>query len=169
MRDRGALGFVAHGSPLTHVLIRINVTQGGRDRIATLAHELTHAVEVAEASPPIRTEADLAALYRRIGFSTRSPHEFESARARTNERQARTDQTRPGALPRAPPGANRRLRQHSSLLDVVRHWICTIRPRTIAVFASRSSDSRPVCHFLQPRPGREPWQGVMPCCTRVSD
>ena len=103
MRDRGALGFVAHGSPLTYVLIRINVTQGTRDRIATLAHELTHAVEVAEASPPVRSEPDLAALYKRIGFRTRPPHEFESARARANERQARTDQTSAAALPGARP------------------------------------------------------------------
>jgi hypothetical protein len=100
----GVLTFVAHGEPLTYVLIRVELDQSPRDRIAMLAHELTHALEVAEAQPPIRSEADLVALYRTVGFRGRSARDFESARARANERQARGEQDRVSAAPKARPG-----------------------------------------------------------------
>jgi hypothetical protein len=105
LRHKGLLTFVAHGGPLTYVLIRVEIGQLEIDRVATLAHELTHAVEVAEARPSLHTEAELQALYRRIGMPGERPGEFESRTAVANERQARTelwhvDATPPKALRR---------------------------------------------------------------------
>ena len=94
VETRGRLSFVAHGDPLTYVLVRIDLNQGPRERMAALAHELTHAVEIAEASPPVRAEADLAALYRRIGLPGPTGREIESARAVANERQAKAEVAR---------------------------------------------------------------------------
>jgi hypothetical protein len=88
------LTYVAHAGPRTYLLVRSDLKQRPRDRVATLAHELTHATEVAAAGDPITSAADLAALYRRIGFPGRRSGEFESARAQANEREARVDQGR---------------------------------------------------------------------------
>jgi hypothetical protein len=96
---RGRLSFVAYGAPLTYVLVRVDLGQGPRERIATLAHELTHAVEIAQASSPIRAEADLARLYRQIGVPSGKGSDFESAQAVTNEQHARTELRR-GAVTR---------------------------------------------------------------------
>jgi hypothetical protein len=78
---RGKLTFVSYGDPLTYVMIRIDLSQREPHRSAILAHELTHALEVAEACPQPRSEADLRALYLRIGFAGVRPGEFETARA----------------------------------------------------------------------------------------
>ncbi len=91
LRRRGLLTFVGHGGPVTYLLIRVELGQPEPGRVATLAHELTHAAEVAEARPPLQTEADLEALYRRIGLPGERPGEFESLGAVANERQARAE------------------------------------------------------------------------------
>jgi len=92
LRTRGVLTFVAHGAPLTYVLIRIELRQRAQDRIATLGHELTHAVEIAEASSTVRSQADLAALYKQVGKPGGKAGEFESSRALVNEKRARSEQ-----------------------------------------------------------------------------
>jgi hypothetical protein len=104
LRRHGLLTFVAHGGPLTYVLIRVEAGQLETDRVATLAHELTHATEVAEARPPLQTEADLETLYRRIGVPGERAGEFESRDAVANGRQARAEFWRAAATPRKPAG-----------------------------------------------------------------
>lgn len=89
MPTRGALTFMAAGGPVTYLLIRVDLRQSPAERAATLAHELTHAVETAEACPPVRSDADLAALYRMIGRRGGRADEFESPRAVANEATAR--------------------------------------------------------------------------------
>jgi hypothetical protein len=81
----------------------VEIGQLETDRVATLAHELTHAVEVAEAHPPVQTETELEALYRRIGLPGARPGEFESRGAVANERQARAELWRADATrPKSP-------------------------------------------------------------------
>ena len=99
LRQRGVLTFVAHGGPLTYVLVRVDIGQTARERVATLAHELTHAVEVAEASPPVQTEGDLEALYRKIGIRGDRASEFESRGAVANERLAKAELGHAAATP----------------------------------------------------------------------
>jgi hypothetical protein len=91
---RARTSFIAYGRPLTYLLVHIDLGQGPRERGAALAHELTHALEVAEANPPVRSEAELAALYRRIGARGATSHDFESTRAVANENLARAELTR---------------------------------------------------------------------------
>jgi hypothetical protein len=52
-----------------YLRVSIDRRTNGCRRIAILGHELQHAVEIAEA-PWVTSEATLAALYRRIGFSS---------------------------------------------------------------------------------------------------
>jgi hypothetical protein len=53
-----------------HRVLRIKIADGSRDRpIATLAHELQHAIEVLE-DPDATTGADIEALFRRIGVTS---------------------------------------------------------------------------------------------------
>ena len=99
---RGSLTFVAHGGPLTYVLVRVDVGQPRRERIATLAHELTHATEVASARPPLETEAGLERLYRAIGIPGERKGEFESRAALANERQVKAEMWIAAARPRTP-------------------------------------------------------------------
>jgi hypothetical protein len=89
MPTRGALTFMAASAGTTYVLIRIDLRQTQEERVATLAHELTHALEVASARPTIRSAADLAGLYRTIGRPSVSGRDFESAAAIANERRVR--------------------------------------------------------------------------------
>jgi hypothetical protein len=57
-----------------------------RQQIAFLAHELRHAVEVAQA-PDVRDVAGLLHLYERIGYSLGGGH-FETASAVAAENEA---------------------------------------------------------------------------------
>jgi hypothetical protein len=104
LKTRGVLTFVSHAAPLTYVLVRVDLRQNPRDRIAILAHELTHALEIAGASPPVRSEAELASLYARIGVRAGGTGEFESAQALSNERRARLEQDRASRMRHALPG-----------------------------------------------------------------
>lgn len=103
LRRKGLLTFVARGGSLTYLLIRVELSQHGPERVATLAHELTHAAEVAEARPPVRSESDLEALYRRIGIRGDRTGEFESRMAVVNERQAKAELWHAAATPRKRP------------------------------------------------------------------
>jgi hypothetical protein len=75
------LTFVSFAAGTRYLMVRVD--RWGRapwDRVAQLAHELQHAMEIAQA-PEVQDAASLARLYRRIGWAcgTRS---FESDQAR---------------------------------------------------------------------------------------
>jgi hypothetical protein len=77
----GFLAFLAAGPHIRYLVIQLRRWQEAPwERVASLAHELQHAMEVARA-PEVRSEAALAALYGRIGWETRA-HRFETAEAR---------------------------------------------------------------------------------------
>ena len=96
---RGTLTFVAHGGGVTYVLVRIQPVFLIADRLAALAHELQHAVEVADAGDTITDANALAAYYRRIGTEYRKGL-FESVQARVVEAQVRREITAPPAAAR---------------------------------------------------------------------
>ena len=72
--------------------LRIQVAPHGTDEdtIATIAHELQHAVEVAE-SPEVRDEPGLIALYKRIGHIAAGRHAFDTSAARDAGRTVRSE------------------------------------------------------------------------------
>ena len=86
--------FLARGGDFTYLLIRLDLEHNDPDRIAALAHELTHAMEVAAANPPIGSETELARLYRQIGQQVETGA-FESIVAVVNERAARRQASPP--------------------------------------------------------------------------
>ncbi len=71
-----------------YVRITVDGKYGGRRRIGILAHELRHAVEIAEA-PEVTSAAALAEFYRRIGFRSGADNEdqYESDAALQTGRQ----------------------------------------------------------------------------------
>ena len=77
----GSLQFITRGGGFRFLRITVDATLSPRRRMALLAHELQHAVEVARASNV--TDADsLASLYRRIGWSvTGHASHYETAAA----------------------------------------------------------------------------------------
>lgn len=97
LTHRASTAFIAHTDIVTYLLIRIDSHLIPPDRIAMLAHELTHALEVARAHPPVRSEIDLERLYGAIGFPGGPARTFESTEALLNERQARRDLGRPAS------------------------------------------------------------------------
>ncbi|HUL74584.1 MAG TPA: hypothetical protein VLT86_15855 [Vicinamibacterales bacterium] len=77
---RGSITFVSRASNVTYLLIRVCTRQIGVDRVAVLAHELTHAVEIAQASTMVASERDLQRLYVCIGIDSSGKHlESEAA------------------------------------------------------------------------------------------
>ena len=77
---RGSIVFVSRASGVTYLLIRVCTRQTVTDRVAVLAHELEHAVEIAAATPPIASEQDLTRLYTCIGIDSTGKHlESEAA------------------------------------------------------------------------------------------
>jgi hypothetical protein len=82
---RGSIVFVSRAAGVTYLLIRVCTRQTGQDRVAVLAHELTHAVEIARASPPVTSERELQRLYTCIGIDA-SGHRLESEAAVRAER-----------------------------------------------------------------------------------
>ena len=66
----GHLRFMAAGGGRRYVSVRVACMLNDAERIAALAHEFTHAVEIADA-PSVVDASSLAALYRRIGFASR--------------------------------------------------------------------------------------------------
>lgn len=77
----GRLSFMAAGGGRRYVSIRISCSLNDTEQIAALGHELSHAVEIADA-PSVVDVASLAQLYRRIGFASHGVASgFESRRA----------------------------------------------------------------------------------------
>jgi hypothetical protein len=60
------------------------------DAIAVIAHELRHALEVAEA-PEVRDQASLIKLYQRIGYSSPGWHSFDTDAAQTTGRRVKLE------------------------------------------------------------------------------
>jgi hypothetical protein len=78
----GRLGFLGTVAHLRYVVIEVRFYEQASTRIATLGHELQHAVEIAEA-PSIRDQRTMAEHYRRIGVAVgRHPLIFETAAAK---------------------------------------------------------------------------------------
>jgi hypothetical protein len=80
---------VVSTGPVRFLRIDINARVAPGDRVPLLAHELQHAVELAEA-PDVRDDDGLRRLYRRIG-STHAPDLFETTAAQRVERQVRRE------------------------------------------------------------------------------
>jgi hypothetical protein len=77
---RGSIVFVSRASGVTYLLIRVCTRQNVTDRVAVLAHELEHAVEIAATAPPVASERDLQRLYTCIGIDSTGRHlESEAA------------------------------------------------------------------------------------------
>jgi hypothetical protein len=80
----GHLAFVGAAAGYRYVRISVRWDMPHRDRIALLAHELQHAVEVAH-TPSVVSARRLADLYERIGY--RSAYGFETNAARSAARR----------------------------------------------------------------------------------
>jgi hypothetical protein len=90
---RGSIVFVSRASGVTYLLIRVGTRQNVTDRVAVLAHELEHAVEIAAATPPVASEHDLQRLYTCIGIDSSGKH-LESEAAMRAERAVHHELTR---------------------------------------------------------------------------
>ena len=64
---RGSIVFVSRVGGITYLLIHVSAQQRDVDRVAVLAHELTHALEVARADPPVTSDQNLQRLFSCIG------------------------------------------------------------------------------------------------------
>lgn len=82
---------------IRYLRIEVGYNRAGDDLIALIGHELRHAVEIA-AAPGIRDEPALARHYRRIGFNSGGSHQFDTAAARTAERDVRKELAVPNAF-----------------------------------------------------------------------
>jgi hypothetical protein len=69
--------------------IALNAHVAPWDRVAYLAHELQHAVEIATAAD-VRDDDGVRRLYARVGFVT-GPNQYETAAARDVERRVRVE------------------------------------------------------------------------------
>ena len=80
--------------PLEHhqryLRIQVRANFAGEELIPLIAHELRHALEVAE-EPDVRDDAGMIALYRRIGESSVRGHSYDTAAARETGRQVRIE------------------------------------------------------------------------------
>jgi hypothetical protein len=82
----GRLTFVSAAGGLRYVVVRLLPLASAERQIAIMAHELRHAVEIADA-PDIVDDASLHRAYRRIGFVSSEP----SARTLSFDSQAAVD------------------------------------------------------------------------------
>ena len=81
----GELRLVTRTPRFRFLLIRLETPGRRDDQIAAFAHELQHAVEIAEAPDVVDAET-LARLYRRLGLRTTQPDHYESSAAIAVER-----------------------------------------------------------------------------------
>jgi hypothetical protein len=79
---------MAHQQRYLRVQIRADLTRG--EAIALIGHELTHALEIADA-PDVRDADSLARLYQRIGHSAGGEHAYDTAAARDAGRKVRRE------------------------------------------------------------------------------
>ena len=86
----GRLMVVPAAHDQRYVRIEIGPQGTAEDAIATIAHELQHAMEVASA-PDVRDDEGLAALYKRIGHGVAGRHAYDTAAARDIGRTVRSE------------------------------------------------------------------------------
>jgi hypothetical protein len=82
----GQLQFVGATSGGRYIRIAVQIPGREDELAAWLAHELWHAVEIAQA-PEVRSQASLAALYRRIGSFDISGYDVETKQAQVVQLQ----------------------------------------------------------------------------------
>jgi hypothetical protein len=90
LHPRGSLYFLARPARTTYLVIRVRAQQTEPDRIAALAHELHHALEVAGAPFVVATPGDFLRLYQSIGFECGQAR-FETRGARLTEAVVRRE------------------------------------------------------------------------------
>ncbi len=73
-----------------YLRIQVSLTMSPDEMIAVIAHELRHAVEVADA-PDVRNETSLVKLYERIGRRSGVPHCYETDAAQDAARHVRRE------------------------------------------------------------------------------
>jgi len=73
-----------------YLRIQVAMAAGPDDMIAVIAHELRHAVEVAD-DPRVRNESDLTKLYERIGRRSGLGHCYETEAAQNAARVVRRE------------------------------------------------------------------------------
>ena len=73
-----------------YLRIQINRNGSQNELVATIGHELRHAIEVAEATE-VRDETALELLYRRIGIGSSGEHTYDTEAARTTGRRVRKE------------------------------------------------------------------------------
>jgi hypothetical protein len=76
------------GTRYVRVQVRANLTD--RERIALVAHELRHALEVAD-SPGVQDEHALVTLYRQIGTARGGSHQYDTEAAQQAGRRVRQE------------------------------------------------------------------------------
>lgn len=81
----GQMIFVGRSGGFRYLRVSIRITAPRANRMATLAHELQHALEVAQA-PEVIDDRTLGELYERIGY--RNSYGWETRAARTVATQA---------------------------------------------------------------------------------
>ncbi|MBI2221921.1 MAG: hypothetical protein HYU53_12030 [Acidobacteria bacterium] len=86
---RGCVHFMGTAGRYRYIRAQIKTLMNRFDVVASLAHELQHAIEIAD-HPEVRSEESLAELYRRIG-SEREWRMFETDRAQTTGRAVRAE------------------------------------------------------------------------------
>lgn len=86
----GRMLFAAGTGGQRYVRIQVQSRQPARDLIATIGHELTHALEVSE-SPEVTDDASLAKLYERIGMSGSGARQFDTTAAQDAGRRVRAE------------------------------------------------------------------------------
>lgn len=86
----GRLSFVHAAGNVRYLRVQVLSGRGGIDTMATVGHELQHAVEVAT-QPTVRDVASFAALYVRIGDQPTRGDRFDTAAAREAGRRVRNE------------------------------------------------------------------------------
>ena len=73
-----------------YLRVQVAMTMNPDEMISVIAHELRHAIEVADA-PDVRNETGLAKLYERIGRKSGAPHCYETDAAQDAARHVRRE------------------------------------------------------------------------------
>jgi hypothetical protein len=87
---QGGTRLVGEAGPFRTVSVMLGRAGGRKAMLTLLAHELQHVVEIARAVD-VRTQADLAGLYQRIGSRAGSWNRYETAEARRVQARVRAE------------------------------------------------------------------------------
>lgn len=90
---RAHLAFAGAAGPARYLRVELRMNMGDKDTLATLAHELQHALEIGGA-PEVRSVDDVCALYHRIG-EQRDLLRFDSVEADAIGRQVQSELLEP--------------------------------------------------------------------------